>query len=88
MWFKYNSDTGKFETLTNSTLNKGNLSAGYVACDGPGENLIRDIKRFSATVVSDIDLSVIPLVQPICYTVFIVGFVLLLIHITPKMINH
>lgn len=35
-----------------------------------------------------IDLSVIPLVQPICYTVFIVGFVLLLIHITPKMINH
>ncbi len=217
MWFKYDSDTGNFETLTNSTLNKGNLSAGYVACDGPGENLIRDIKRFSATVVSDIDdlsdylpldktrnptlvidtdpsiahpddavlvtdvpgnpdmtleeykaktrldidipslictkfpfcipydmirilgvfcadpkapvfripistdpsqlepfrgnqtigeipedfepmfeideelvidLSVIPLVQPICYTVFIVGFVLLLIHITPKMINH
>lgn len=35
-----------------------------------------------------IDLSVIPLVQPICYTVFIIGFVLLLIHITPKMINH
>ena len=217
MWFKYDSDTGKFETLTNSTLNKVDLSAGYVACDGPGENLIRDIKRFSATVVSDIDdlsdylpldktrnptlvidtdpsiahpddavlvtdvpgnpdmtleeykantrldidipslictkfpfcipydmirilgvfcadpkapvfripistdpsqlepfrgnqtigdipddfepmfeideelvidLSVIPLVQPICYTVFIVGFVLLLIHITPKMINH
>lgn len=35
-----------------------------------------------------IDLSVIPLVQPICYTVFIIGFVLLLIYITPKMINH
>lgn len=35
-----------------------------------------------------IDLSVIPLVQPICYTAFIVGFVLLLIHITPKMVNH
>lgn len=35
-----------------------------------------------------IDLSVIPLLQPICYTCFIVGFVLLLIHITPKMIQH
>lgn len=35
-----------------------------------------------------IDLSVVPLVQPICYTVFIVGFIVLLIHITPKMINH
>lgn len=35
-----------------------------------------------------IDLSVIPLVQPICYTCFIVGFVFLLIHITPKMIQH
>lgn len=35
-----------------------------------------------------IDLSAVPLIQPICYTVFIVGFVVLLIHITPKMINH
>lgn len=35
-----------------------------------------------------IDLSCIPLVQPICYTVFILGFVILLIYITPKMINH
>ncbi len=35
-----------------------------------------------------IDLSCIPLVQPICYTVFIIGFVVLLIMITPKLINH
>ena len=35
-----------------------------------------------------IDLSCIPLVQPICYTVFIISFVVLLIYITPKMINH
>lgn len=35
-----------------------------------------------------IDLSGIPLVQPICYTIFILGFVILLIYITPKMINH
>lgn len=35
-----------------------------------------------------LDLSVIPLVQPICYTAFIIGFVVLLLHITPKMIQH
>lgn len=35
-----------------------------------------------------LDLSCIPLVQPICYTVFIISFVVLLIYITPKMINH
>lgn len=35
-----------------------------------------------------IDLSHIPLVQPICYTCFIVGFIFLLLHITPKMIQH
>lgn len=35
-----------------------------------------------------IDLAVIPLVQPICYTCFIVGFIFLLLHITPKMIQH
>lgn len=35
-----------------------------------------------------IDLSCIPLVQPVCYTIFILVFVILLIYITPKMINH
>lgn len=35
-----------------------------------------------------IDLSVVPLVQPICYTIFIVGFVVLLIVLTPKLIQH
>lgn len=35
-----------------------------------------------------IDLSVIPLLQPICYICFIVGFIFLLLHITPKMIQH
>lgn len=35
-----------------------------------------------------IDLSAVPLVQPICYTCFIVGFIILLLHITPKMIQH
>lgn len=35
-----------------------------------------------------LDLSCIPLVQPVCYTVFIIGFIVLLIYITPKMINH
>lgn len=35
-----------------------------------------------------IDLSAVPLVQPICYTVFIISFVVLLIFSTNKMINH
>ena len=35
-----------------------------------------------------IDLSVIPLVQPVCYTIFIIGFAVMLIMITSKMINH
>lgn len=35
-----------------------------------------------------IDLSHIPLIQPICYTIFIVGFVILLIKLTPRLIQH
>lgn len=35
-----------------------------------------------------LDFAHIPLVQPICYTVFIVGFVILLIQITSKLIQH
>lgn len=35
-----------------------------------------------------IDFANIPLVQPFCYTCFIIGFVILLIHITPKLIHH
>lgn len=35
-----------------------------------------------------LDLSTIPLIQPISYTIFIIGFVIMLIILTPKMINH
>ncbi|MBQ9948401.1 MAG: hypothetical protein IJO91_08435 [Oscillospiraceae bacterium] len=35
-----------------------------------------------------IDLSHIPLIQPVCNTIFILGFVVLLIYLTPKMIQH
>lgn len=35
-----------------------------------------------------LDLSAVPLVQPICYTVFIISFVVMLIFSTNKMINH
>lgn len=35
-----------------------------------------------------LDLSAVPLVQPVCYTVFIISFVVLLIFCTNKMINH
>lgn len=53
-----------------------------------GEYLNPDELLFEIDEEVIIDLSVIPLLQPICYTCFIVGFVLLLIHITPKMIQH
>lgn len=51
----------------------------YVFSDDPMFDIDEDIV---------LDFAHIPLVQPICYTVFIVGFVILLIRITPKMIQH
>lgn len=53
-----------------------------------GEYLNTDDPLFEIDEEIVIDLSVIPLLQPICYTCFIVGFIFLLIHITPKMIQH
>lgn len=35
-----------------------------------------------------LDLSTLPLLQPVCYTIFIVGFIVLLIMLTPKLIQH
>lgn len=52
---------------------------GLVAPDDPMFDIDEEIV---------IDLSNIPLVQPICYTVFIVGFVIALIKLTPKLIQH
>lgn len=51
----------------------------YVAPDDPMFEIDEEIV---------IDFAHIPLVQPICYTCFIIGFVVLLIHITPKLIHH
>lgn len=51
----------------------------YVAPDDPMFEINEEIV---------LDFAHIPLVQPICYTCFIVGFVILLIHITPKLIHH
>lgn len=51
----------------------------YVAPDEPMFKINEEIV---------LDFAHIPLVQPICYTVFIVGFVILLIHITTKHIQH
>lgn len=51
----------------------------YVAPDDPMFEIDEEIV---------IDFANIPLVQPICYTCFIIGFVILLIHITPKLIHH
>lgn len=59
---------------------KGNQTVGeYLSPDDPMFEIDEEIV---------IDLSVIPLVQPVCYTCFIVGFIILLLHITPKMIQH
>ncbi len=53
-----------------------------------GEYLNADDPMFEIDEEIIIDLSVIPIVQPLCYTCFIVGFIFLLLHITPKMIQH
>lgn len=58
----------------------GNETIGdYVSPDNPLFEIDEEIV---------IDLSHIPLIQPICYTIFIVGFVILLIKLTPKLIQH
>lgn len=53
-----------------------------------GDYLNPDNPMFEIDEEIVIDLSVIPLVQPISYTCFIVGFIFLLLHITSKMIQH
>lgn len=53
-----------------------------------GQYVSPDDPMFEINEEITIDLSNIPLVQPICYTCFIVPFVILLIHLTPKMIQH
>ena len=53
-----------------------------------GEYLNTDDPLFEIDEEIVLDLSSIPLVRPICNTCFIVGFIFLLLHITPKMIQH
>ena len=53
-----------------------------------GEYLNPEEPMFEIDEEIVIDLSVIPLVQPVCYTCFIFGFIIMLLHITPKMIRH
>lgn len=53
-----------------------------------GNLVSSDEPMFNIDEVIVIDFAHIPLVQPICYTVFIVGFVILLIKLTPKLIQH
>lgn len=53
-----------------------------------GEYVAPDDPMFDIDEEIVLDFAHIPLVQPICYTVFIVGFVILLIHITTKLIQH
>ncbi len=53
-----------------------------------GEYVAPDDPMFEINEEITIDFAHIPLVQPICYTCFIVGFVIFLIHVTPKLIHH
>lgn len=69
------------------STNPGNLGA-WSGNQTVGEYLNPDDLLFEIDEEIVIDLSVIPLVQPVCYTCFIVGFIILLLHITPKMIQH
>lgn len=64
-----------------------NLS-GWSTNETVGKYVSNDDPMFEINEEIVIDFANIPLVQPICYTCFIVGFVILLIHITPKMIQH
>lgn len=69
------------------STNPGNLDA-WQGNQTVGEYLNPEDPMFEIDEEIVIDLSVIPLVQPICYTCFIVGFIIMLLHITPKMIQH
>lgn len=53
-----------------------------------GQYVSPDDPMFEINEEIVIDFAHIPLVQPICYTVFIVGFVIFLIHVTTKLIQH
>lgn len=53
-----------------------------------GEYVAPDDPMFEIDEEIVLDFAHVPLVQPVCYTVFIIGFVVLLIHITPKLIHH
>ncbi len=70
------------------STNPGNLD-GWASNQTIGDYINPDSQPlFEIDEEIVIDLSHIPLVQPICYTCFIVGFIFLLLHITPKMIQH
>ncbi len=69
------------------STNPGNLDA-WQGNQTVGEYLNPVEPMFEIDEEIVIDLSVIPLVQPVCYTCFIVGFIIMLLHITPKMIQH
>lgn len=65
----------------------GNLSA-WKNNQTVGEYLSPSDPMFEIDEEIVLDLSAVPLVQPICYFCFIVGFIIMLLHITPKMIQH
>ena len=75
-----------FKIPINTTLKNPEQWADNQTVAGYINNNKKPMFKINKTIV--IDFAHIPLVQPICYTCFIVGFVILLIHITSKMIQH
>lgn len=61
---------------------------GFVDNETIGDFVAPDDPMFEINEEIVIDFAHIPLVQAVCYTIFLVGFVLLLIKLTPKLIQH
>lgn len=61
---------------------------GFADNETIGEFVAPDDPMFDIDEEIVIDLAHIPLVQPVCYTIFLVGFVIMLIKLTPKLIQH
>lgn len=61
---------------------------GFADNETIGEFVSPDDPMFDINEEIVIDFAHIPLVQPVSYTIFLVGFVIMLIKLTPKLIQH
>lgn len=61
---------------------------GFAENETIGDFLSQDDPMFEINEEIVIDFAHIPLVQALCYTIFLVAFVIMLIKVTPKLIQH